>query len=213
MRPVKQTLAGRSRQDGRQLEHLGDVRLAEESHLLRVHPQRQHVEIAADIAQTFNATYGDVFVVPEAVIRADVAVVPGTDGRKMSKSYDNVLPIFAPSKQLRKRVMSIVTDSRPPEEPKDPETCNLFGVYRLTARPDEIESMRQRYLQGGFGYGEVKQAIFEALERMFGDSRLKFDVLMQDRATLRKVLDEGAEKARAIGIPILHRARRAVGFR
>jgi tryptophanyl-tRNA synthetase len=184
------------------------------SHVVPVgQDQRQHVEIAADIAQAFNSTYGEVFVIPEAVIRPDVAVVPGIDGRKMSKSYDNVLPIFAPSKQLRKRVMSIVTDSRLPEQPKDPDTCNLFSIYRLIATPDEIESMRGRYLAGGFGYGEVKQAIFEALERTFGEARDRYDALMLDRAALCSVLQDGAEKARAIGAPIMKQARQAVGFR
>jgi tryptophanyl-tRNA synthetase len=184
------------------------------SHVVPVgQDQRQHVEIAADIAQAFNSNYGEVFVIPEAVIRPDVAVVPGIDGRKMSKSYDNVLPIFAPSKQLRKRVMSIVTDSRPPEQPKDPDTCNLFAIYKLIATPAEIEAMRGRYLAGGFGYGEVKQAIFEALERMFGAARDRYDALMQDHTALRRVLQGGAAKARAIGAPIMKKTRQAVGFR
>jgi tryptophanyl-tRNA synthetase len=184
------------------------------SHVVPVgQDQRQHVEIAADIAQAFNSGYGEVFVIPEALIRPEVAVVPGTDGRKMSKSYDNVLPIFAPSKTLRKRVMSIVTDSRPPEEPKDPDTDNLFAIYRLLASPDEIEAMRKRYLQGGFGYGEVKQAIFEVLERTFGEARTRYEALLGDRLALRKVLKEGAEKARLIGSPIMAKVRQAVGFR
>ena len=184
------------------------------SHVVPVgQDQRQHVEIAADIAQAFNYTYGDILTIPEALIRQEVAMVPGTDGRKMSKSYDNVLPIFAPSKQLRKRVMSIITDSRPPEQPKDPDTCNLFNVYRLLATPEETQSMRQRYLQGGFGYGEVKQAIFEALERTFGESRARYDTYIQDRAALEQMLAHGAAKARAIGAPLLSRMRRAVGMR
>jgi tryptophanyl-tRNA synthetase len=184
------------------------------SHVVPVgQDQRQHVEMAADIAGTFNSCYGEVFVVPEAIVRPEVAVVPGTDGRKMSKSYDNVLPIFAPSRQLHRRVMSIATDSRRPEEPKDPETCNLFAIYRLVAAPPEIEAMRQRYLQGGFGYGEVKQAVFEALARTFGAARSRYGAWMQDREALRKVLREGAERARAIGAPRLGRTRQAIGFR
>jgi len=184
------------------------------SHVVPVgQDQKQHVEIAADIAQSFNYTYGDILTIPEALIKSEVAVVPGTDGRKMSKSYDNVLPIFAPAKQLRKRVMGIVTDSRLPEQPKDPETDNLYLIYRLIATLEETEAMRQRYLAGGFGYGEVKQAIYEALERTFGEARAKYDQFSGDKAYLEKMLMEGAEKARAIGGPILDKMRRAVGMR
>jgi tryptophanyl-tRNA synthetase len=184
------------------------------SHVVPVgQDQRQHVEIAADIAQAFNFAYGEILTIPEALIRPEVALVPGTDGRKMSKSYDNILPIFAPSKQLRKRVMSIVTDSRTPDQPKDPDSDNLFLIYKLIATPAEIETMRQRYLAGGFGYGEVKQAIYEVLERNFGEARTKYDTYMQDKVYLEKMLMEGAEKARAIGGPLLAKMRRAVGMR
>lgn len=184
------------------------------SHVVPVgQDQRQHVEIAADIAQSFNHIYGNILTIPEALIRTEVALVPGTDGRKMSKSYNNILPIFAPSKKLRKSVMSIVTDSRSPEQPKDPETDNLFLIYRLIATVDETVAMRQRYLQGGFGYGEVKQAIFEVLERTFGEAREKYDAYLQDRNYLEKVLMEGAEKARAIGTPLLAKMRCVVGMR
>ena len=171
------------------------------------------MEIAADIAQAFNFTYGDILTIPEALTRPEVAVVPGTDGRKMSKSYDNVLPIFAPAQQLHKHVMSIVTDSRTPEQPKDPNRDNLYLIYRLIATPAEAESMRLRYLQGGFGYGEVKQAIFEALERTFGEARAKYNAYIQDKVYLETMLMDGAGKARAIGGPVLAKMRKAVGMR
>jgi tryptophanyl-tRNA synthetase len=175
--------------------------------------QHQHVEIAADIAGAFNHTYGDTFVIPEALIRPEVAIVPGTDGRKMSKSYDNVIPVFAPSDEIHRRIMSIVTDSRRKEESKDPGTDILFGIYHLFATPDEVETMRQTYLRGGFGYGEVKQAIFEVLERTFGERRKLYENYLRDRERLDIILQEGAEKARAIATSVIQKVRGAVGFR
>ncbi len=164
------------------------------SHIVPVgEDQRQHVEIARDIAVAFNNNYGNILVIPEAVIQETVAIIPGTDGRKMSKSYDNVIPIFAPASQVRKRVMSIVTDSRSPEEPKDP--------------------MRQRYLAGGFGYGEVKLELFQVLERRFGEARSRYDAYVKDRAYLDKMLLEAADHARAIAAPLMRKVRKAVGVR
>lgn len=184
------------------------------SHVVPVgEDQRQHVEIARDIAQAFNNNYGSILVLPEAVIQETVAVIPGTDGRKMSKSYDNIIPIFAPSNQVRKRVMSVVTDSRPPEQPKNPDECNVFNIYKHFAQPDEVAAMRALYLRGGFGYGEVKQALFEVLERTFGEARTRYEVYSQDRAYLEKMLLEAAEKARAIGAPMMRKVRKAVGVR
>jgi tryptophanyl-tRNA synthetase len=184
------------------------------SHVVPVgEDQRQHVEIARDIAQAFNNNYGQILVLPEAVIQESVAVVPGTDGRKMSKSYDNIIPIFAPSNQVRKRVMSVVTDSRPPEEPKNPDECNVFNIYKHFASPDEVAAMRALYLRGGFGYGEVKQALFEVLERTFGEARKRYEVYSKDYDYLEKMLLEAAEKARAIGAPLMRKVRKAVGVR
>ena len=174
--------------------------------------QRQHVEIAADIARAFNRSYGDILVIPEAVIQPEAAEIPGTDGRKMSKSYENVIPIFSPPSQLRARIMGMVTDSRPPEQPKDPDTDNLFGIYRHFAAPEETEAMRRKYLLGGFGYGEVKQALYEVLERTFAAARVRYESHLQDRANLDRVLVEGAKKARAEAAPWLSKVRAAVGF-
>jgi tryptophanyl-tRNA synthetase len=175
--------------------------------------QRQHVEIAQDIAQAFNRAYGDVLTVPEAVIGESIADIPGTDGRKMSKSYDNIIPIFAPPEELLKYIMGMVTDSRPPQQPKDPEQDNLFRLYRFFAAPAEIEALREKYLHGGIGYGEVKKALFDLLERTFGDARGRYEKYIQDRPYLEGVLRYGAVKARAVGAPMLDNVRRAVGIR
>lgn len=184
------------------------------SHVVPVgQDQKQHIEMTRDMAQAFNNNYGEILTIPEAVIQPEVAVIPGVDGRKMSKSYDNALPIFAPSKALRKRVMSIVTDSRPMEEPKDPETCNVFNIYKFFATAEEVTEMRALYARGGFGYGQVKQALFDVLERNFGEARSKYDAFVKDEAYLEKMLLEGAEKARTMGAPLMRKVRKAVGVR
>jgi tryptophanyl-tRNA synthetase len=175
--------------------------------------QRQHVEIAQDIAQAFNRAYGEVLTVPEAVIGEAIADIPGTDGRKMSKGHDNVIPIFAPPEELRRHIMGIVTDSRLPEQPKDPEQDNLFRLYRFFAGPAEIESLREKYRRGGIGYGEVKKALFEVLERTFGEARGRYERFVNDRPYLEGVLRYGAVKARAAGGPMLEKVKQAVGIR
>jgi tryptophanyl-tRNA synthetase len=173
--------------------------------------QRQHVEIARDIAIAFNNNYGEILTVPEAVIREEVMTIPGLDGRKMSKSYDNVIPIFAPAGELRKSVMRIVTDSRRPEEPKDPEGDNVFSIYRYFAGQEDIERTRQRYQAGGLAYSEIKSELFELLESRFGEARSKFETLMKDWGYLDQVLLSGAEKARRMAVPMMEQIRRAVG--
>ena len=175
--------------------------------------QQQHVEIAADIAGAFNHSYSETFVIPEALVRPEVAIVPGVDGRKMSKSYNNVIPVFAPAEEIYRRVMSITTDSRRKDEPKDPDSDNLFSLFRLFATPGEVEAMRRTYLKGGFGYGDVKQALFEVLEHTFGEKRKLYENYLKERRHLDKILQEGAEKARAIATPTIQKARMAVGFR
>lgn len=174
--------------------------------------QKQHIEISRDIAQAFNSNYGQVFTLPEAVIREEVMTVPGLDGRKMSKSHDNVIPLFAPKAQLKKRVMRIVTDSRRPEEPKDPETDNVFAIYKHFAGGDELEKVRQGYLQGGLAYSEVKTDLYEVLEGTFGDARQKYEELMGDWEYLEGVLMQGAEKARKKSIPKIMQVRKAIGI-
>ncbi len=173
--------------------------------------QKQHIEIARDIAATFNHAYGEVFVLPEARIREDVKLIPGTDGRKMSKSYGNTIQVFAPPDQLRKSVMRVVTDSRTPDEPKDPETCNLFALYRTFAPPAEVEQVRQQYLQGGLAYGALKQTLFEHLNDTFAAARERYNTLMQDTDHIDSILHEGAMRARALAHPMLDAIRARVG--
>ncbi len=173
--------------------------------------QKQHVEIARDIAIKFNNVYGDIFTLPDPEIARDVATVPGIDGQKMSKSYDNTLEIFADEKSLKKKVMSIVTDSTPMEEPKDPEECTVFALYRLFATPEQTEELRQNYLAGNFGYGHAKIALYELLLETFGPYRKEREHLLADKDHIRKVLRQGAEKARAEAEPTLKKVREAVG--
>ena len=174
--------------------------------------QKQHIEIARDIAENFNRTYGKTLKLPEGIYNKDMQDVPGTDGRKMSKSYGNTIPIFADDKTLRKQVMRIVTDSRAPEEPKNPDDDNLFQIFRLFATPERTEEVRQRYLAGGLGYGTLKQELYETVRAYFADARQQFNEYMQDITVLDRILAQGAVKARDIAIPVLKRMRKAVGI-
>jgi len=174
--------------------------------------QKQHIEISRDIAQAVNNNYGDVLVLPEAVIKQEVMTIPGLDGRKMSKSYDNVIPMFAESNKLRKSVMRIVTDSRRPEEPKDPETDNVFAIYKHFAEPEDIERMRQGYIQGGMAYSQIKSELYELLEEKFTEPRQQYEELMQDWDYLDQVLLKGAEKSRKTSVPKIAQVRKAIGI-
>lgn len=173
--------------------------------------QQQHLEITRDVALTFNRNYGNVLTIPNAVIRKEVMTIPGIDGRKMSKSYNNVIPIFAPPEQVRKPVRRIVTDSKPPEDPKDPDECNIFAIYRHFADAVAVAAKRQLYLEGGLAYGEMKKELFALLEATFSAKRDRYNDLMDNPAELDKVLEKGAEKARDIAVPILAKVRKAVG--
>jgi len=174
--------------------------------------QKQHIEIARDIAENFNRVYGKTLKLPEGLYTKDLQDVPGIDGRKMSKSYGNTIPIFADEKSLRKQVMRIVTDSRTPEEPKNPVGDNLFQIFRLFASPERTEEVRQHYLAGGLGYGTLKQELAETILAYFGSARQKFNDYMQDTAALDAILARGAIKARDIAVPVLKQMRKAVGI-
>ena len=174
--------------------------------------QKQHIEITRDIAMAFNHTYGEVLKVPEGVIQESVMKVPGIDGRKMSKSYDNTIPLFAPEKALRKRVMRIVTDSKRPEDPKDPESDNVYGLLQFFASNDRLTEIHGLYVNGGAAYGELKKELAGLILDHFADAREKYTALIQDKPYLDKVLLEGAEKARAMGQPYLAAARKATGI-
>jgi tryptophanyl-tRNA synthetase len=174
--------------------------------------QKQHVEMARDIAQRFNHHYGETFVLPEAEIGENIATLPGLDGRKMSKSYNNVIPLFAPEKALRKLIMKIKTNSLEPGQPKDPSDSSLFDIYRAFATGEEIAAVRERYAQG-IGWGEMKQLLFERINAEISPARAEYDRLVAAPAEVEKLLLHGAEKARAISKPFLAEIRDRVGIR
>ncbi|MBS1553704.1 MAG: tryptophan--tRNA ligase [Bacteroidetes bacterium] len=174
--------------------------------------QRQHLEMARDIASSFNNTYGETFVVPEAKIEETVMTIPGTDGQKMSKSYGNIIDIFLPDKELRKQIMSIVTDSTPMEAPKNPDKDNVFAIYRLVANAEQTEALRQKYLGGNFGYGHAKQELFELLISKYAKEREAFNFYMSNLPELEKKLQSGEKKAKDIAAVTLAKVRRATGF-
>ncbi len=174
--------------------------------------QVQHVEIARDIAQRINHNYGkDVLRLPQAKLDDNSAIVPGLDGRKMSKSYDNTIPLFAPAKELKKVINRIVTDSRPPEEPKDPDTSTIFQIYRAVATPADTEAFAARF-RAGIGWGDAKAALFEKLDTELGPARAKYDALIADPKTIDALLAQGAAKARVMARRTVERVRDALGI-
>ena len=175
--------------------------------------QKQHLEVARDIAIKFNATFGDTFVLPEPVINANLATVPGLDGQKMSKSYGNTIDIFQTAKELKKAVMAIQTDSTPVEEPKDPEKCNLFNIFKLFAPADRLAEVRGRYLNGGAAYGRIKLELVDLLWEFFAPARARREQLAADLGYVREVLRQGGIRAREKAIVTLDLARERVGLR
>lgn len=171
--------------------------------------QIQHIEFARDIAARFNNNYGEILTIPEAIVRKD-ATLPGLDGRKMSKSYDNHIPLFLDSKQLRKRVMKIKTDSQPPEVPKNPDESLVFDIYKFFATPDELADLRAWY-EKGIGWGEAKQVLFEKLDSLLSEPRMSYVDWMSRKDDLDKVLKQGCEKARDLCAPLMKELRQAVG--
>jgi tryptophanyl-tRNA synthetase len=174
--------------------------------------QLQHIEITRDVAARFNHQMGEVFVLPEAKIQEDTMYIPGTDGQKMSKSRGNIINIFLDDKALRKQIMTIETDSTPLEEPKNPDTCNVFALYKLLASEEQIAIMRSNYLGGNYGYGHAKQAFFELLVERFKTEREKYNYYMNNLTEVDKALAEGATKASAKATEVLQRVREKLGF-
>lgn len=175
--------------------------------------QKQHVEYTRDLAEKINHFYQkEIFVVPHEKIDESVMTIPGIDGRKMSKSYNNFINIFLPEKELKKVVMSVVTDSTPLEDPKNPDTDNVFALYNLIATKEQTSSLREKYLAGGFGYGHAKTALFELIMERYKNERDNYTRLMGDRGLLDGELKKGADKARAISLPVLNRVRSTMGF-
>ncbi|WP_111707017.1 tryptophan--tRNA ligase [Lutibacter citreus] len=174
--------------------------------------QLQHLEITRDVANRFNHQMGDTLVPPEAKIQEGTMWVPGTDGGKMSKSSGNIINIFLPDKQLRKQVMKIKTDSTPLEDPKNPDTCNLFALYKLLASEAQIEEMRANYEGGNYGYGHAKQAFYELLVDKFSEERARYNYYMENLDEIDKALAIGAKKAKIVASDVLKRVRTKLGY-
>ena len=173
--------------------------------------QIQHIEMARDMAARFNHIYGEHFVLPEALLEEHGATLAGLDGRKMSKSYNNTIPLFEPEKKLRKLINKIKTNSLEPGQPKDPETCTLFSIYQAFATAEEVNNIRQRYAEG-IGWGEMKQVLFEYINNQITPARERYEALLQAPEHIEEQLQEGAKKARAISVPFIKELRNAVGI-
>ena len=174
--------------------------------------QKQHLEMARDIASGFNNLYGETFVLPEAQIAEQVMTVPGVDGQKMSKSYGNIIDIFLPDKELLKQIKSIKTDSTPMEAPKNPDTDNVFAIYRLIASTQETEALRTKYLAGNFGYGHAKQELFDLIISKYKTEREAFNFYMGNPEELERKLQKGEARAAAIAKEVLARVRKQLGY-
>ncbi len=174
--------------------------------------QKQHIEMSRDIAQNFNNIFGEVFKLPEEYIVKEVAIVPGTDGEKMSKSYGNTIDIFEDEKVLKKQVMGIVTDSTPLEKPKDPKTCNVFALYKLIATTEETKMLAAKYKKGGFGFGDAKKALLEKILDYFGPARKKYTEIYKKKDYVYNVLEDGATRAREVAAQTLNEAKKKIGY-
>jgi len=174
--------------------------------------QLQHLEITRDVAARFNHQMGDVFVLPDAQIAEDIMTIPGTDGEKMSKSRNNFINIFEDDKKLRKQIMAIVTDATPLEDPKNPDTCNVFALYKLLGSEEQVTQMRANYLGGNYGYGHAKQALFELICTNFKDIREKYTYYINNLEEVDRFLAEGAAKATVIANETLGKVREKLGY-
>lgn len=174
--------------------------------------QKQHIEMSRDIAQNFNNIFGEVFKLPEEYIKKEVAIVPGTDGEKMSKSYGNTIDIFEDEKILKKQVMGIITDSTPLEKPKDPKTCNVFALYKLIATESETKALAAKYKKGGFGFGDAKKALLHKILDYFGPARKKYAEIYKKKDYVHKVLEDGATRARIVATKNLNEAKEKIGY-
>jgi tryptophanyl-tRNA synthetase len=174
--------------------------------------QLQHLEMTRDVANRFNHQMGDTLVPPSAQLQKDTMYVPGTDGKKMSKSLGNIINLFLPDKQLRKQIMKIKTDSTPLEDPKDPDTCNLFALYRLIASSEQVAEMEDKYRNGNYGYGQAKQEFFELLTTKFARERETYRHFMEHPEEIDKALRAGAERARETASQVLKRVRAKAGY-
>ena len=175
--------------------------------------QKQHVEMARDIAIKFNNTFGETFVIPEPEIPKDIAVIPGTDGQKMSKSYNNTIPIFGDDNVIKKAVMGIVTDSKGVDEPKDPEGNTIYELYKLCASSDETKEMADKFKKGGMGYGDAKKLLLKKLQETFKPFRERREYLATHPEEVEKILEKGAEKVRAVSLVTMDKVREVTGLK
>ncbi len=174
--------------------------------------QMQHLEMTRDVASRFHAQLGETFVMPDGKVQEETMYIPGTDGSKMSKSKGNLISLFQTDKQLRKQIMGIQTDSTPMEDPKDPDTDNVFALYKILASENQVAEMRANYTNGNYGYGHAKQALYEVVLERFGEAREKFDYYMNNLNELDEALAVGAEKAKKVADGVLERVRTKVGY-
>ena len=174
--------------------------------------QLQHIEMTRDVASRFHAQLGETFVMPEAKVQEETMYVPGTDGAKMSKSKGNLIDLFQTDKKLRKQIMGIQTDSTPMEDPKDPDTDNVFALYKILATAEQVAEMRSNYINGNYGYGHAKQALYEVIVDKFGEAREKFDYYMNHLEEVDEALSLGAEKAKKVADGVLAKVRNKVGY-
>ena len=174
--------------------------------------QLQHLEMTRDVASRFNSKMGETFVMPDAKVQENTMLIPGTDGAKMSKSKNNIINIFLNDKKLRKQIMGIQTDSIPMEDPKDPDSCNVFTLFKLIASPNEIASMKANYEGGNYGYGHAKQALFELLIEKFSKERETYNYYMENLSEVDKALEVGAKKASFVANEVLARVRKKLGY-
>ncbi len=170
--------------------------------------QKQHVEFARDIAGYFNNTYGETFKMPEPVIGEDIGLIPGLDGRKMSKSYDNTIPLFAPSNELKKKVMRIITDSKTPEEPKNPDESTIFQLYKQFASESETAAFRKMFLDGGMGYGTAKTMLFEKIDSVLSKPRAEYERLLNNKQEIDAILQSGADIAHKIASRTIEKVKK-----
>lgn len=174
--------------------------------------QKQHLEITRDIAKSFNHNYGDTFIIPESKIDKNVQTVLGTDGRKMSKTYQNTIDIFADEKSLKKQIMSIVTDSKGIEDKKNPESCNIFNIFKLIASEDEVKKMKKNYVEGGYGYGHAKTHLLNLILDLYREERKLYSELIKNPDHLYDILVKGEKKAMIIAEKVLRRVRSKLGY-
>lgn len=172
--------------------------------------QKQHVEFARDIAGYFNTMYGQTFKLPEPVIGSDTGLIPGLDGRKMSKSYDNIIPLMAPEKELKKKIMRIITDSKTPEEPKDPDTSTIYQLYKFFATESESAEFAKMFRDGGMGYGTAKTMLFEKVNSVLANQRTEYERLLANKSEIDAILADGAMRARAVAKQTLERVKKAM---